>query len=93
MVLTFRFCASDAGGADSIPGQGTRSHMTQQKSPHAATKIPLATAKIRHAKKKKKKSFPLGDIENRLMVAKREAAEGRNGNCGLAEANCYVQDG
>ena len=93
MVLTFRFCASHAGGADSIPGQGTRSHMTQQKSPHAATNIPLATAKIRHAKKRKKKSFPLGDIENRLMVAKGEAAEGRNGNCGLAEAYCYVPDG
>ena len=66
----------------------------RNKSPHAATKIPLATAKIRHANlKKKKKSFPLGDIENRLMVTKGEAAKGRNGNCRLAEASCYVQNG
>ena len=39
-VQWLRLYALNAGGLDSIPGQGTRSHMPQQRSktPHAATR-------------------------------------------------------
>ena len=86
MVLTFRGCAPNAGGPDSIPDQATRSRMQQQR-------FHMPQLRSTTLIKKKKKRFPLGDTENRLMVAKGEAGEGRNGNRGLAEANCYVQDG
>ena len=56
MVLTFRVCAPNAGCPDPLPGQGTRSHRTQQKILHAAMKIPYATAKSATLIKKKK--FP-----------------------------------
>ena len=36
-VQWLRLHASTAGGAGSIPSQGTRSHMSQLKSSHAAT--------------------------------------------------------
>ena len=35
----------NAGGAGSVPGQGTRSHMPQPKIPYAATRTPHATMK------------------------------------------------
>ncbi|TEA32997.1 hypothetical protein DBR06_SOUSAS7410054, partial [Sousa chinensis] len=47
VVQWLRFCAPNAGGPGSIPGQGTRScmpqlgaYMPQQKIPQAATKDP-----------------------------------------------------
>ena len=54
----------DAGGSDSIPGQGTRSHMLQPrihmpqlKMLHAATKMEDPTNKTNSTQKKKKKKF------------------------------------
>ena len=38
-------CASNAGGASSIPGQGTRPHMPQLRVCLWQLKIPRATAK------------------------------------------------
>ena len=40
MVQWLRLCAPNAGGLDSIPGQGTRSRRPQRRSkiPHAATR-------------------------------------------------------
>ena len=38
MVQWLRLCTPSAGGPSSIPGQGTRSHMTQIKIPHAVAK-------------------------------------------------------
>ncbi|TEA37634.1 hypothetical protein DBR06_SOUSAS5310072, partial [Sousa chinensis] len=37
-----RLCSPNAGGLGSIPGQGTRSHMPQLKTLHAAMTIPCA---------------------------------------------------
>ena len=54
----------DAGGSDSIPGQGTRSHMLQPrihmpqlKMLHAATKMEDPTTKTKSSQKKKKKKI------------------------------------
>ena len=41
VVQWVRVRAPDAGGPGSIPGQGTRSHMPQLRSPHATTKDPV----------------------------------------------------
>ena len=38
VVQWLRLCTPNAGGLGSIPGQGTRSHMAQLKTPHAALK-------------------------------------------------------
>ena len=38
VVQWLRLCAPNAGGLGSNPGQGTRSHMSQLKIPHTATK-------------------------------------------------------
>ena len=38
LVQWLRLCTPNAGDLGSIPGQGTRSHMAQLKTPHAASK-------------------------------------------------------
>ena len=38
VVQWLRLCVPNAGGLGSIPGQGTRSHLSKLKIPHAATK-------------------------------------------------------
>ena len=50
MVQWLRLHASNAGGAGSIPDQGTRSHMPQLKIPHASTKDPACLNKDWRAK-------------------------------------------
>ena len=49
VVQWLRLPAPNAGGPGSIPGQGTRSHMLQLKTPHTAAKIPCATTKTQHS--------------------------------------------
>ena len=44
VVQWLRLCSRDAGGPSLSPGQGTRSHMMQQR-----WKIPHATTKTRHS--------------------------------------------
>ena len=39
-VQWLRLCTPNAGGLNSIPGQGTRSYMPQLKSLHVAAKEP-----------------------------------------------------
>ena len=46
MVQWLRLHTPDAGSLGLIPGQGTRSHMPQLKSLHAAANIPHAATKI-----------------------------------------------
>ena len=53
-VQWLKLCASNAGGPDSIPGQGTRSHMLQLKVLCAVIKTLTPTAD----KNLKKKEFP-----------------------------------
>ena len=45
VVQWLRICAPKAGGPDSIPGQGTRSHMSQRRVPRLQLKIPRSTTK------------------------------------------------
>ena len=45
VVQWLRFHTPSAGGLGSIPGQGTRSCMSQLKILHATMKIPRAAAK------------------------------------------------
>ena len=40
MVQGLRLCAPNTGGPGSIPGQGTRFHMSQIRVSHGATKYP-----------------------------------------------------
>ena len=47
-----RFCAPNAGGPGSIPGQGTRSHVLQLKITHSATKTWSSQINIKKKKKK-----------------------------------------
>ena len=48
VVQWLRLHAPNAGGPDSIPGQGTRSHMAQLRVCMPQLKIPRATTKIPH---------------------------------------------
>ena len=45
VVQWLRLCAPNAGGPDSIPGQGTRSHMSQRRVCRLQLKIPHSTTK------------------------------------------------
>ena len=52
MVQWLRLRAPNAGGPGSLPGQGTRSHMTQLRVRTPQLKIPRATTKIRCSQKR-----------------------------------------
>ena len=43
IIQWLRLPAPSAGGLGSVPGQGTRSHMPQLKTPQRRSKIPCAT--------------------------------------------------
>ena len=47
VVQCLGLCAPNAGGLGLIPGQGTRSHIPQLKTPRAVMKTPRATTKRR----------------------------------------------
>ena len=57
IVQWLRLHAPNAGGLDSIPGQGTRFHMQQLKIPYATTKIKDPMLQLRPAQTKKKKKI------------------------------------
>ena len=50
IVQWLRLCAPNAEGLDSIPGQGSRSHMPQPSVHMLQLKVPHATTKTQHAK-------------------------------------------
>ena len=58
MVQWLRLHAPNAGGPGSIPGQGTRSHMSQLKTPHALTKTRCSQIN-KYLKQKNKKPHSL----------------------------------
>ena len=50
MNQQLRLCAPNTGGLGSIPGQGTRSHMSQLRARMPQLKDPSATTKTQHSK-------------------------------------------
>ena len=53
MVQWLKLCTLNAGGPGSIPGQGTRSHMSELRVCRLQLKISSAITKTQHGQKKK----------------------------------------
>ena len=82
MVQWLRLCAPNVGGLSSIPGEGTRSYMSQRKilnpatkieDPNTATKTQYSQIKINIFLNKEVNQFTFTGREMRLPFSKRGA--------------------